>query len=127
MPPAARPARSVTLACDSAPPEVSAPVVYPQGRGRGKYLVFHAELTLALRRATELARISKHVIQRDFRDGCKLVLADLTIDNRPTTRIQSANHRTFCSITIHQPKYSAREGEGETHSETRQARRLPPS
>ena len=58
------------------------------------HLVLHAKLALALRSAPQLARVPEHIIQRHFRHGRKLVLADLAINNSPTARIQPADHRT---------------------------------
>jgi hypothetical protein len=67
--------------------------VYPtQSRAIKYHLILHAELSLALRRPTNLVRVPKHVIQRHLRHTRELVFAALRIDDRTTTGVQAPNH-----------------------------------
>ena len=72
---------------------VSQSCMYDNENQKKTHLVLHAKLAFALRSAPQLARVPKHIIQRHFRHGRKLVLADLAINNSPTARIQPADHR----------------------------------
>ena len=56
------------------------------------YLVFHRELALALRHATQMIRVAKHVIECDVHHCCELVLAYFAVDNCPTAGVQSSDH-----------------------------------
>ena len=90
---AAQPAHSGAPACDSAMQKAWTVGHVCMIAEEKAHLVFHAELALALRSAPQLARVPEHIIQRHFRHGRKLVLADLAINNSPTARIQPADHR----------------------------------
>lgn len=50
--------------------------------------------TLALSRTTQLVRITKHIVQSDFRYTRKFIIANFTIDNGTPTSVQSTNHST---------------------------------
>ena len=58
-------------------------------------LVLHAELALALRHTTQVARVSEHVVERDLGRRRELVLAYLAVDDRPATLVQPANDRAL--------------------------------
>jgi hypothetical protein len=88
----------------------------------GTNLVFHAEFTLALRRASQLIRVPKHIIQRDFSQTRELVVSDLRVDDRATAGVEAADHVAYA------PQSATSDWEGDkegTHSGTR-AERQPP-
>jgi hypothetical protein len=47
--------------------------------------------TFALRTTPQLTRITEHIVQRNFRNNGELILADLRIQDRSTTLINSSN------------------------------------
>lgn len=59
------------------------------------HLIFHAKLSLTLRLATQEARITEHIVQRDFRNDRELIFADFTVNDRATPRVKSADDSTW--------------------------------
>ena len=92
-------------------------------------LVFHAELALALRHTTQVARVSEHVVERDLGRRRELVLAHLAVDDRPATLVQptddSALELRWCNDLDGHDRLEDDRPRGVVHLAERADRRKP--